>query len=497
MRRVFSALRPWILPLVVALVVAGFQLWLVGVAGNDTPLDDEWDREGGWLYPRWVSGELHASDLFKPHNEHRILWTYLLDLGLFTVNGQWDPRMQLLAMVALRAFVAACLMRWLSPAPGEGSRWPIALLLAWLFLPHLARQNVLWGFQTQVYFSLGFSLLALRLFTRRPLTRSSWSGGLAWGIAAQWGMSAGAFVPVALAGLVVLDLARERKFTREATARLAAIGLLGLLTLALRTTVPELAGQQAASPGAFFHALGLGLSWPYPETPWLAVVACFPLVAVSLRRLRGRPSLVPEEDFALALGYFGLAAALAQAFFRGGAAEFSERIPSRYSEFMVLLVLANAWCLLTWLRTVPPPRRLVARVAASAWLALLFVGWLGTSTEVWRKALRPRIEYRDVPGLLVRQYQLSGRPEPFTTAGRFFQPYPEVAEIGRVLSDPRMHGHLPPTFQPEQPPGPLSRAATAVMHHAPTLAFTLFALAALLAFQSFRNDSREATKVAR
>ena len=496
MRRVFPALRPWILPLVVGLIVAGFQLWLVGAAGNATPLNDEWDREGGWLYPRWVTGELPAADLFQPHNEHRILWTYLLDLGLFTANGQWDPRMQLLVMVLLRALIAVGLARWLASEPGQGSRWPIALLVAWLFLPHLAWQNVLWGFQTQVYFSLGLSLLALHLFVRRPLTPPRWLGGLAFGVAAQWGMSAGAFVPVALAALLLLDFAKERKLTREACARLAAIGLLGLLSLTLRTTVPELASQRAGSLDTFFHAFGLGLSWPYPELPWLGVVACLPLAVALGRRLRGRPRLAPEEDFALALGCFGFAAALAQAFFRGGAAEFSQRIPSRYAEFMVLLALANAWCVLTWLRHAVPGRRLIAQTAGSAWFALLAIGWLGTSTEVWRKALHPRIEYRDVPGQLVRQYQLTGHAEIFTTAGRFFQPYPEVAEIGRVLSDPRMHGHLPPTFQPEQPPGPLSRAATAVMSRAATLALILFALAGLLALWEFRNPSRAAAKPA-
>jgi len=127
------------------------QLLLVARTGTDLPFQDQWDVEGRWLYPAWREGNLHATDLLRPHNEHRIVWTYGLDLVLFAANGQWDPLVQLAAGAVLRAAVAAGLAGLLVRGAGPAGRiWGMAGV-ALLFLPHLAWQNALWGFQSSVF----------------------------------------------------------------------------------------------------------------------------------------------------------------------------------------------------------------------------------------------------------------------------------------------------------------------------------------------------------
>jgi hypothetical protein len=42
-------------------------------------------------------------------------------------------------------------------------------------------------------------------------------------------------------------------------------------------------------------------------------------------------------------------------------------------------------------------------------------------------------------------------------------PHPNLDSVRAVLSDPRMRGALPPSLQPERPPGPLSRGVRAVL----------------------------------
>src|SRR5687768_10723363 len=98
----------------VFVLVLLLQLGLVALAGTDIPFHDQWDVEGRWLYPGWRDGTLTAADFLRPHNEHRILWTHLLNLGIFVVNGQWDPMVQLCAIAVLRAACAA------------GVAWPVA-----------------------------------------------------------------------------------------------------------------------------------------------------------------------------------------------------------------------------------------------------------------------------------------------------------------------------------------------------------------------------------
>ena len=101
--------RRWLLPAAVFALVLAVQLFLVARVGTDIPFQDQWDVEGRALYPAWRDGTWHAADLFRPHNEHRILWTRLLDLALFAANGQWDPLVQLAASAVLRAAGAAIL----------------------------------------------------------------------------------------------------------------------------------------------------------------------------------------------------------------------------------------------------------------------------------------------------------------------------------------------------------------------------------------------------
>src|SRR5687768_354482 len=62
----------------VTLLIA--DLVVVGFAGTDIPFHDQWDSEGSWLYPRFLTGDLQFAELLRAHNEHRILWTHLLNL---------------------------------------------------------------------------------------------------------------------------------------------------------------------------------------------------------------------------------------------------------------------------------------------------------------------------------------------------------------------------------------------------------------------------------
>ncbi|MES1168545.1 MAG: hypothetical protein ABUL61_05195, partial [Oleiharenicola lentus] len=78
----------WLPAAAVFLAVAAAQLWLVAGAGTDIPFQDQWDVEGRGLYPALVDGSLRAGDLLQAHNEHRILWTRVLDVALFAANGQ-------------------------------------------------------------------------------------------------------------------------------------------------------------------------------------------------------------------------------------------------------------------------------------------------------------------------------------------------------------------------------------------------------------------------
>ena len=64
----------WVIhPVACALVGIGAKCWMIARYGSPTPFWDQWDAEAAGLYPNFLSGTLHFSDLIAPHNEHLCL----------------------------------------------------------------------------------------------------------------------------------------------------------------------------------------------------------------------------------------------------------------------------------------------------------------------------------------------------------------------------------------------------------------------------------------
>ncbi len=445
------------LPVVVGLGVLAAQLALVGVAGTDVPFQDQWDAEGRGLYPAWLDGTLRAGDLLRAHNEHRIAWTQLLNLGLFAVNGQWDPLVQMAAGAMLRAASAAGLVWLLGKNLGAKARALVAAGVGLAFLPVLAWHNALWGFQSSVYFVMLFSLGALALLGAPEISGWRRVAGLGVGAAALLAMGAGAFVPVALLGLAAVRAGERRSVTRGTWNDVWPALILLAAALALRGEVPENAAQRAGSAGQFFATLGRVLAWPHVEQPWAALGLNAPLALVVVGRMVGRRRAGAGEDFAVLLGGWAWAGALATAWARGGSAEFAAGVPSRYADFFSLLLIVNTWCVVALAAAAAETRRQSARWIAGAWGAFLLIGWLGLSTQMLRRVIMPRARDRQAPVRLVREFQRTGDAGVFTGQPRLLVPHPNAEAVRVVLEDPRMAGRLPPSLQPERPMGPLSR----------------------------------------
>ncbi|MDQ5977052.1 MAG: hypothetical protein QG602_24, partial [Verrucomicrobiota bacterium] len=154
---------------------------------------------------------------------------------------------------------------------------------------------------------------------------------------------------------------------------------------------------------------------------------------------------------------WGFLIATGAAWSRGGGGEFDAGVPSRYAEFMVLLPLANLGCVFALVRTVRQ------RWLAAAWVGFLLVGWAGLSAEVMRGIILPRARDREAPVRLVREFQRTGDAAVFAGQPRLLVPHPHPESVRAVLTDPRMKGALPPSLQPEQPMGPLSRGVRTLL----------------------------------
>jgi len=200
------------------------------------------------------------------------------------------------------------------------------------------------------------------------------------------------------------------------------------------------------------------MAWPHVDQPLAALVLNLPLMLAVIGRIARRRRPRAGEDFVLLLGAWATGNAVAMAWARGGAPEFQAGIvPSRYVDFLVLLPLANTWCAIVLAAEVTNQWRARARALAAVWGTFLFVGWLGVSAEAWRGIVQPRIHERLEPVKIMVAFQASGDPKVFIGQPPLYIPHQNLQLMMAVLHDPRIQGVLPPSLQPKQPMGPLSR----------------------------------------
>lgn len=447
----------WLVPLTCFAVVLGMQLWLVAAAGTDVPFYDQWDLEGRWLYPGWMDGSVGLTDLVRAHNEHRIVWTHILNIGLFEANGRrWDPLVQMVANAVLHAGCAA-LLGWLVNGVAR-YRWVLVAAVIVLSVPLAGWHNALWGFQSQFYFLEMFVLLACIALTKPAGNSLRMGFGLLALGAACWAMGAGSLLPLALLGAWMVRALDSRRRSRVFLFEGGGWLLLNLGAWWLRPIATGPNELQAGSVAQFFEALGRMLAWPHVGQPWATVVMILPFfLLIGLRVLRRRTAAVGEAIL-IPVGVWACLAAGAAAWARGGSQEFFGGVPSRYADFLALLPLVNLWALTILVGEMSPLRLQLGRLLAGCWLGFLLMGWLGLSGEMWRRVVVPRSRDREAPVRLVQAFQRSDDTAVFRGQPRLLVPHPDLESVRAVLRDPRMQGSLPPSLQPDQPMGPLSQA---------------------------------------
>jgi hypothetical protein len=426
--------------------IVGARLWLISGFGSALPIHDQWDAEAAFLFKPWLENTLRWSDLFSPHNEHRIVLSRLLALGLLQANGQWDALLEMTMNAVLCGLIglgiAAGLLKIL------GSEYRIAVLATvtlWLALPY-AHENTLWGFQSAFYFLLFFSFLAIwGLGFFRPYSRNWWLG-VAGAVLACFSMASGFFA----AGIVLLLeatrlLSKRRRLSEAAPTCLFAIAMVSL-GLYLRVSFPPHEALTAASAGAWLSVFAKSLAWPYCALPILFVVMYLPW-AISLFlmvRKNGRLSQSWSEMLFI-IGVWVVAQAAAIAYARGE--NGNNPIASRYMDILGLGAVVNALCVVALIRNMPRmgKRRAAALVFGAIWLAATLggaaeLGFQKVSSDSDKEVLLPMEEN-------VRAYVATHDPKYLVGD----HPYSDAKRLANLLDDPTIRKILPTIVRPALP----------------------------------------------
>ena len=418
------------------LLVAGARWWLIGRYGTDVPWLDQWDAEAQGLYQPWYAGTLHLQSWFAAHNEHRIVLTRVLSLGLLALNGQWDPRLQMVVNAGLYAIVFGALFLVFQKRRPPGFQIFCWLLLAVLGSAPYAATNTLLGFQSAFYFLAGFSLLTIYALSNGRSGSLLWIAGAVAGFAALFSMASGYAADLAVLGVLLCSALRSANEIRQTLVRnwitIAAACGLSAVGLLLRYNPPGHAAMAAKSAADFGWFALACLSWPGKPMLPLALVTWIPFGAFLFNYLRRR---TPDDDagrFILGASFWVLLQAAGLAFYR---ANSGEGLESRYSDILAFGLLANAICAV-WLVASGGNLRRWTQVLAILWFAVSGIGLYDASFDGTASSWKQSME--------IRRAATAG----FLATGdeRYLDrapPYPDAKHIAALLVDRSLAPVLP------------------------------------------------------
>lgn len=235
-----------------ACFVLGAKLIVISSLGSPVPIVDQWDGEAAIIYAPYLRGTLSFADLIAPHNEHRIFLTRLLVLAHLELAGEWNPRLEMILDAVLHTAAITLLAALLIPLVAVRRRILFVGFVAVVFASMGGYENVLWGFQSQIYFVVLFGILALWAFASARAFSLRWYCGLAAALLGFLSFAASVSGIVAAGAVVGVQLSvGARKRGGREYAGLAAI-LLVCAAMALSTATYS---HALSTPKTFFLGL--------------------------------------------------------------------------------------------------------------------------------------------------------------------------------------------------------------------------------------------------
>ncbi len=440
-------------------LIFGAKLRLIDRYGSDVPYWDQWDAEGENLYQAQAEGTLSAQNFFRPHNEHRPVFTRILALGLFDLDDrEWDPLLEQVVDALIHISLALVLLAFASRLLPPALLLGFAALTTVFFSTNVSWENTLSGFQSQFYFLALFSVLHLAgTLGTRPRSRAWWLAPFA-GVATLFCMASGLLSALSILAITGLRIARDRKFTRDDLyIVIANVGLVVAGWL-LKVEVPDHAVLKAAGLSGWLDAWIHQLAWPITTQVayWVALGLLPPLamlVAFLRRRIDGPAALV-----LLAACAWVVMQTMAIAYARGGA---EHGYSSRYTDNLALGVLINVLAVAYLAIGIKSSRVRAALGAGCATMVIASLSGLHReATAVRDGTLEPMIAIQSARATTVRAYLATHGAQFFNKIPWDELPYPSAARLADLLDRPAIRASLPAEVRPSIPLQPATLSQT-------------------------------------
>ncbi len=435
----FSRSTPVLLLSSLFLIVFGVRVTLIAVYGSPLPFADEWDADARNLFLPYLHQSLSLSDLFAPHNEHRLVLSRLLQLGLFELAGGWNVKLEMAVNALLAAGFATALLYGLSRLVPAPRHLLLFLFTTLVFSMPIGVENLVMGMNAAFYFLVIFSSGALVLLVGRPALSLGWWAGLALAVLACISMASGAITSAVAAiaiGLQMLVGGRNRRLSEW--IGLALLVALATVMILLTPHIPANDVFRAKSPLDFLAALSAIAALPL-FTPLGIVLVHFPLVLLVWTLWRERPSARSGLWLALALAGWAAAQMMLVAFSR------SEYPTSpRYVDLILFLFPLDFALLLHFADRYPRLRK-----AAGAWLFVIATAIIGATYFSTFRMLKEHEARLSVLESGVVRYFADKDVVALASLPNADLLYPDIQIIVPLLDDPDLQAALPEPLRPE------------------------------------------------
>ncbi|HEX4130480.1 MAG TPA: hypothetical protein VHZ24_10570 [Pirellulales bacterium] len=350
--------------LAMTLVIVGCRGWIADRYTINVPRTDSWEEPELFFVP-WAEGRMRWGDFISPHNEHRILWGRLTNVGLVAITGQWDSRVQVFFNLAQVTTTAVVLMLVLPGMLGRQRQNAIVLAVGLFFAIPWCWENSIWGIQGPMYqLGLFFVVANWGLLTRRNFSPGWWTGA-ACAFVDIFTFGSGFVVGPAIAAVKAWDLCVDRRHWWQhlpSAAIGAAVAVIGY-------ALTHAAGHPEFHAGRlmdYVAAAGRTMSWPCFKHPSLAIVLYLPTVLLCIALVRRRKALSSAEAFAAAFVAWTTLQGLGLAYARGTMVFLS----NRYVDIFIYGPLANVVALMVLADTLRERSEGLPR-----WFRALVVAW--------------------------------------------------------------------------------------------------------------------------
>ncbi|PJE19002.1 MAG: hypothetical protein CK429_01425 [Mycobacterium sp.] len=395
---------------------------------------DQWEGEAAAIYAPYLKGRFSLGDLLAGHNDHHILPTRLLSLIHLELAGEWNTRLEM----TLGALVHCALIIWLSvlliSLVSKRHRLILSCFIALLFAIPIGYENLLWGFQSQVYFVSLFGLGALvGLSAARPFSWR-WAGGICSAILSFLSFGTGVAAILAAASLVSTQLVVGiRSRCRREVAGVALIWLIAVILIIF----------QVLSSTTHSNLLIFVKGCVSMATP--AGLAMIPAIWLCRRTLAMRPPVTDQAWVIVGMAWFVVMQLLLIAYGRGAA------FAIRYLDILILLYPIAIAALLLRAETrvgVWSGRRRVW--SAPAWLfvvvstLVIFGYYISTVGAVeWSRSVEQQ-------AVNARAYFSTGNADHLRDRGGslFDLSFPSSQRLAAILQDPDVRATLPGDIRP-------------------------------------------------